>query len=235
AREAKAPPHIKQHLARLRQVGKGKKWTFQVGYTQAHDRQRHHLSGTRVPANVHVKARQIHDVGMRLLAIDRKAHDDHHTNHPTVTLPERLLTPRTQHVAFAGRRAFDWRSYGKLTPVRDQGNCGSCWDFAALGAFEASYHIRNNVTITASTQQVLDWSGAGSCSGGWYMDVFAYLVTHGTCSEKAYPYAARDISGRRNVATPYRAVAWGYAAPTNAASPSVREVKEHLLQHGPVV
>ena len=56
---------------------------------------------------------------------------------------------------------------GKVTAIRDQDGCGSCWIFGCVGAFEASYLIRNNVAIDASEQFILNCSKGGTCNGGF--------------------------------------------------------------------
>ena len=75
-------------------------------------------------------------------------------------VPDRLLAPRVQHTAFARKAAFDWRDYGVVTPVRDQGSCGSCWDFAALAAFESSYRARNGEIICLTNNGRCVWLDA---------------------------------------------------------------------------
>ena len=68
---------------------------------------------------------------------------------------------------------FSWMNYNGdwTTPARDQGNCGSCWDFSALGAFEGAINIASgspDTDIDLSEQYVLSClSYAGSCNGGW--------------------------------------------------------------------
>jgi cathepsin L len=128
---------------------------------------------------------------------------------------------------------FDWVSRGKVTRVKDQGDCGSCWDFAAIAAFESSYAIHNGRIQEASEQQVLDCGKAGSCCGGWHTNVFDYLVRHGTSRELEYHYY-RPGQGCCNdgAATPLRAVAWGHVNP-NVEVPSVRELKQALGAAGP--
>ena len=58
-----------------------------------------------------------------------------------------------------------------MTPIKDQGSCGSCWAFASVGAMEAQYQIGKsnpNTGLDLSEQYVLSCSG-GTCSG-WYID-----------------------------------------------------------------
>jgi cathepsin L len=66
------------------------------------------------------------------------------------------------------------------------------------------------------------------------MGVFKYLITHGTCADRSYPYTGHDGTPKKKLPTPYRAVSWGYANPTSYATPSVKDIKTKLLQHGPI-
>ena len=65
----------------------------------------------------------------------------------------------------ASLRTFDWRSYGKVSPVRRQ-VCGNCWAFAAVAAYEASYLIRNNQIEDGSEQYINDCSRTNSGDAG---------------------------------------------------------------------
>ena len=88
---------------------------------------------------------------------------------------------------------FDWREMGGVTAVKDQGNCGSCWDFAATGAFESAIIIADSIEWDLSEQQVLDcnWGGS-SCGGGWVGDAYDVYMYDGAIEEECYPYHARD-------------------------------------------
>ena len=100
-----------------------------------------------------------------------------------------------------GRQApayIDWRDEGIVTEVKDQGQCGSCWSFAATGALESAWAQAGNELVTLSEQQLMDCSGDYSnhgCSGGMAYHAYDYLEhAGGIMSEEAYPYTARDGS-----------------------------------------
>jgi cathepsin L len=229
-REQTASPQIKSTLSSLREQIASKKFTFIVGYTKALDEKLETLAGTRVPANLASLARKQNEEATKFLQADQEAKDAFLKVHPGV-LPElnywKLISPCT------ARAAFDWRKSGKVTGVRDQDGCGSCWAFGALGAYEGSYLIRNSAAIDASEQHVLNCSSSGTCGGGWYAGVFDYLIKTGTATEADDPYTANDKPCKTGVATPYRAVAWAYVKP-DASMPSVAELKAALCEHGPL-
>lgn len=81
-----------------------------------------------------------------------------------------------------------------LTPVKDQGSCGSCWAFAAGAAYEHGYKMLFGSVQDASEQDMLscgiNCSGenAGSCTGGWEYRALDYMLCTGVSSEAVYPY-----------------------------------------------
>lgn len=88
---------------------------------------------------------------------------------------------------------FDWRDMGGVTAVKDQGGCGSCWDFAATGAFESAIKIANEVEWDLSEQQVLDCNTERyGCGGGWMSSVYSLFMNYGAIEEQCYPYYAQD-------------------------------------------
>ncbi len=90
---------------------------------------------------------------------------------------------------------FDWRQLEGVTAVKDQGACGSCWDFAAVGAFESAYLIAEGGTHPDfSEQQVLSCNtGNSSCDGGWMADAYELHMTYGAIRESCMPYGASDL------------------------------------------
>lgn len=139
-------------------------------------------------------------------------------------------------------KAWDWRAEGKVTPVKQQGSCGSCWAFTTAAAFESSYLIQNNKSIDMSEQQIVNCSRAGSCaSGGWPGDAFDYLLMKGPTSsgsrsgidESVEPYKGKDMQCKPYKTTSYQTVAWGYVANGNR-TPTVKEIKQALCKYGPL-
>lgn len=87
---------------------------------------------------------------------------------------------------------------GAVTDIKDQGTCGSCWAFSAVGALEGLYAIKSGTLVPFSEQQLIDCSknqGNKGCQGGWMDQAFDYIWDdQGIESEKDYPYLGQDGS-----------------------------------------
>ena len=230
-REQTASPQIQDLLRKLRAQIAEKKLGFEIGYTTALDKKLEVLAATRLPKDLPALAEKQNSIADKLLTIDMATRDSFNKAHPNL-LPE-LIVRNKFPTPCGDQSAFDWRKLGKVTPVRDQDGCGSCWDFSAIGAFEGSYLLRNGVAINASEQQILSCSKGGTCAGGWPYLVFEYLISNGTATAASYPYTATDSPCNTSVALPYRAVVWGYVAP-DGGIPSVQAMKNALCQYGPL-
>ncbi len=127
--------------------------------------------------------------------------------------------------------SFDWRTSGKVTPVKDQGSCGSCWDFATLGSYEGAVAVFLNKLVDLSEQYLLDCNSHGySCDGGWW--VFDDL-TNGIPLESCYPYKASVESCKQTCPKNYPLSEWYYVGKT-AGVPRINDIKGAIYDHGPV-
>lgn len=148
------------------------------------------------------------------------------------SLPLLRMRSRTGDASAA---AFDWMRLIPDWPTKDQGACNSSFVFAAAGAFEASHYIRNEERVSVSEQSLLDRSNPRfTCeTGGWITDPLGQLMLMGAASEDEYPYQRAKQVIRREVARPYRAMAWGFVGTT--AAPSRAQIKQELLVRGPLI
>jgi len=92
----------------------------------------------------------------------------------------------------------DWRSKGAVTPVKNQGQCGSCWAFSATGAIEGWAVAKGGKSLTSLSEQAfVDCTravGNQGCNGGWPDKTIGWAASHGVTTESSYPYTARDGS-----------------------------------------
>lgn len=91
--------------------------------------------------------------------------------------------------------SIDWRQKGVVNPVRDQGQCGSCWAFATTANAESVWAISTGQLLDLSEEFLVDCaSGVGyfnmGCNGGQPDSAFKYMINNGQCTEASYPYKA---------------------------------------------
>jgi len=132
----------------------------------------------------------------------------------------------------------DWREQGVVTPVKDQGRCGSCWTFGSTEMLESHYAIKKGVLVELSEQAILDCvpnpqscGGSGGCGGGTVELAYDTILSKGwkgMPSEWTYPYKSHEAqaySCAYNASTivPVAASFSGYVSlPTNQYDPVMK-------------
>jgi len=91
---------------------------------------------------------------------------------------------------------YDWRTKkGALSPVKNQGECGSCWAFSTTGSLENLYWLNHTTSMEFSEQQLVDCDqNDHGCEGGLMAWALNYVAAFGVETEKEYPYNAVDES-----------------------------------------
>jgi C1A family cysteine protease len=136
---------------------------------------------------------------------------------------------------------WDWRNrHGKLwiSPVKNQGGCGSCWAFAVTGATEAQVNLYYNqlLNLDLSEQDVLSCSGAGTCSGGWPDQSLDYIASTGIVDEAAFPYTATNQLCSYKSSTPSQLIKIaGRVDFGSGAWPAEEDgLKKMIIKYGPL-
>jgi len=89
--------------------------------------------------------------------------------------------------------SWDWRDKGAVSPVKNQGSCGSCWAFSTTGALEGLNYLNTSKMVTFSEQQLVDCDNdVDGCNGGLMDDALMYASKFGIETEATYPYRGVD-------------------------------------------
>jgi cathepsin L len=111
--------------------------------------------------------------------------------------------------------SVDWREKKVVTPVKDQGGCGSCWAFAAVETIESFLIQSTGKTVLLSSQNMVSCTknpqhcgGTGGCAGATSELGYDYVAQKGIASEKDYPY--RAVTGTCDESKPKSAHVTGF-------------------------
>lgn len=218
-REVNAPATIKAQLVEQRRMITEKKLQFNVGFTGVSSKTLAQITG-------------------------EKEMTDDEVNRIKVYSKSKVLSPAAIEqlkIKFAGCVAglskYDARTKGYVSPVKDQ-QCGNCWAYSAVGAYESSYKKINGSFINASEQQAVNCVD-GDCTGGFAYKVMEWMVDNNKNlgTEAAMPDAGVDQPCAGGTPpTNYYATDWGVIHPSGNPSliASVADIKEAICKYGPV-
>lgn len=143
------------------------------------------------------------------------------TRHTWLPLPPRRDLPVS----------FDWIALDGVTPVRNQGGCGSCWAFAGIAAMESQIKIYGGLELDLSEQQILSCATPGfGCGGHWSDTVWKHARDYGVVAESCMPYEADDdIPCTEDSCDKIAAAKTWFNIPNG-----IDEIKTALYEFGPV-
>lgn len=226
AAERNLSPQAAVSLKQAREDVAKKQLPFQVGVTEAGQRPLSELCGTKPPKKINAaaiaKQEQQNEKALAKLQSELKGSN--------IQLPVKGA-PKVGYPSC-------WWGSGWFSPVKDQGNCGSCWAFAATAAFEHAYKKFYGSTTDVSEQHIVDCGktgygvDAGSCGGGWSHYALDYMRYYGAPAESAKPYVAYDQTCTYAPKSHYIAY-WGQVYP--GRFPTRDEIKAYISYYGSVV
>ncbi len=132
-------------------------------------------------------------------------------------------------------KEFDFRDHGAVGPVKDQGQCGSCWAFSTVGNIEGLHSIRDNVFVQFSEKQLVDCDKVDQgCNGGLMINAYNYIKSAGgLVGEDDYPYKPVRNTCTFD-ATKVKVRVKGYTAFSNFSNLDEEKMKQALFETGPL-
>jgi len=150
---------------------------------------------------------------------------------PEFDLPE--VEAPLPHPALPLSDRFDWREGGKVTSVKNQGACGSCYAFAVAGNVESRLLIDGEGTFDFSENNLKECDYPGSsCGGGNYWREANLLSTRGTVLETCDPYVPSNVAC--NTTCPNQVTLVDWLELSRETAPSVETIKTYIQTYGPV-
>ncbi|KAL7716552.1 Cysteine proteinase 3 [Entamoeba marina] len=109
----------------------------------------------------------------------------------------KLVESKTVPMKKSLPKSLDWRSEGKVTSIKNQEQCGSCYAFSTVAALESRILIQGTANfdednLDLSEQQVVSCSNQGKCNGGDTSESVSYIHHNGIMLEKDYKYTATN-------------------------------------------
>ena len=123
--------------------------------------------------------------------------------------------------------AFSWFDKQMMTPVKNQGSCGSCWAFASCGVFESMIKAHDNVTRDLSEQWLINCTSGSNCSDGWFP---VNMFEQGAVYEADVPYKGKDGT----CASSYTRHEKSTSSKEIAEIPTTDQIKTAIYTYGPV-
>jgi len=128
--------------------------------------------------------------------------------------------------------SVDWRTKGAVTPVKNQGQCGSCWAFSTTGAVEGANFVKTGKLQSYSEEQLVECSTQNNgCNGGLMDYAFQYIESNGIELESQYPYTSG--SGQVGSCTYSQSATQGTVSSFNDLQQEFSQMKAGL-GHSPV-
>ena len=139
----------------------------------------------------------------------------------------------------AAPNTYDWRDRNRVTPVKDQGQCGACYAFSAIGNLEGLYGPRDGVLKPFSEQLIIDCDTKDSgCNGGLMEYTFTWIKSNGIMFEEDYPYTGKKGVCKSDSSKYVDMKVIGYKKMGSSSSTwspvDEDEVKEFLYEIGPL-
>merc|ERR1719408_1221426 len=99
---------------------------------------------------------------------------------------------KVMHNTSANAESIDWNAKGALTPIKNQGQCGSCWAFSATEQLESQYFQKYGTLTELSPQQITSCdTTCNGCGGGNPINAWGYVYGFGGQEPDVdYPYTS---------------------------------------------
>jgi len=249
--ELEARPALKTELQTIRSTLTRDRRTYQVGVTAVSDKPLALITGGREPASDVAAA---NEMAARRASKRVKPNLINRDLESGAALPPRAGASESARMntedAVTGTGAgepsaqgsplapsFSWRD--RMTPIKDQGTCGSCWAFATVAALEALENIHNGKRgLDLAEQHLVNCAPnpfqPDNCEGNSASTVWKWLLENGSAPESSVSYKGRMLScTKASGAGGPKIDDWGFAG--SGRSATLDQIKEAMVAHGPIV